>query len=100
MSETIHLHIDGQLIHTERDFHNLISPLLDFGPYYGNNLNALWDMLSSGVGENTVLHWENSDLARARLGETFNTITSRSFHQYIYKLNEIKVKLFPPENDW
>ncbi len=26
--------------------------------------------------------------------------TSRSFHQYIYKLNEIKVKLFPPENDW
>ncbi len=29
-----------------------------------------------------------------------STLTSRSFHQYIYKLNEIKVKLFPPENDW
>jgi ribonuclease inhibitor len=76
MSEIRHLYLDGQLIHTERDFHNLISPLLDFGPYYGNNLNALWDMLSSGVGENTVLHWANSDLARARLGETFNTIVS------------------------
>jgi ribonuclease inhibitor len=74
MSETIHLHIDGQLIHTERDFHNLVSPLLDFGPYYGNNLDALWDMLRGGVEEDTVLHWKNSDLSRDRLGDKFNTI--------------------------
>lgn len=76
MPEIRHLYLDGQLIQTERDFHNLISPLLDFGPYYGNNLNALWDMLSTGIGEGTVLHWEHSALARARLGETFNTIIS------------------------
>jgi ribonuclease inhibitor len=74
MLEIKHLYLDGQLIHNERDFHNLVAPLLDFGPYYGNNLDALWDMLRGGVEEDTVLHWKNSDVSRARLGDKFNTI--------------------------
>ncbi len=74
MSEKVHLHIDGELINSERDFHNFVAKLLDFGPYYGNNLDALWDRLSAGIGKNTVLHWKNSGLSRTRLGEKFDTI--------------------------
>jgi ribonuclease inhibitor len=74
MSEKIHLYIDGELILSERDFHNFVSKLLDFGPYYGNNLDALWDRLSSGIGKNIVLHWKNSALSRTKLGAKFNII--------------------------
>lgn len=48
MTEKNEVYIDGRLIQTELDFHRTISSALDFGPYYGNNLDALWDLLSAG----------------------------------------------------
>jgi len=41
--------LDGTKIQTEQDFHKLLSGLLNFGSYYGNNLDALWDRLSTDV---------------------------------------------------
>lgn len=68
------IRIDGTLINSEKDFHREISSALDFGPYYGNNLDALWDMLSAGVAGGVVLHWKDSDISRQRLGSIFDTI--------------------------
>ena len=40
-SETMRVTIDGAQIRTHADLHNALGDLLDFGPYYGHNLNAL-----------------------------------------------------------
>ena len=43
------LEIDGCEVRTEADLHILLARALDFGPYYGANLDALWDRLSRDV---------------------------------------------------
>lgn len=35
--------IDGRLINTAKDFHRTMAAKLDFGLYYGHNLDALWE---------------------------------------------------------
>ena len=74
MSTANNIHIDGALINSEQEFHRAISSALDFGPYYGNNLDALWDMLSSGAAGGVVLHWKDADISRKKLGSVFDTI--------------------------
>ncbi len=66
--------LDGLNIYTESDVHGVLSKKLDFGPYYGRNLNALWDRLSNDVERPVTLVWTNSDTTRQRLGDTFNRI--------------------------
>ncbi|PXW48289.1 barstar family protein [Dickeya zeae] len=66
--------LDGLNIYAESDVHGVLSEKLDFGPYYGRNLNALWDRLSNDVERPVTLVWMNSDTTRQRLGDTFNRI--------------------------
>lgn len=66
--------LDGESIQNEYDFHSMMSVLLDFGPYYGRNLDALWDRLSNDVERPVNIIWLNSELSRLRLGDTFNKI--------------------------
>lgn len=66
--------LDGANIRTEADFHFIISGLLGFGPYYGQNLDALWDRLSSDVERPVKIIWLNSDLSKKSLGEYFDKI--------------------------
>ncbi|WP_051940581.1 barstar family protein [Stenoxybacter acetivorans] len=60
--------LEGNQIKTERDFHNQISKLLDFGEYYGNNLNALWDRLTTEQKPIFVV-WKEHLLSKQNLGE-------------------------------
>ncbi len=77
MNEKRMVVLEGSLIHSEQDFHNQISKLLNFGPYYGYNLDALWDMISSGIGDFCYLRWVDSSFSKKTLGnECFNTIIS------------------------
>jgi ribonuclease inhibitor len=67
--------LDGSAIRTERDFHRQLARLLDFGPYYGNNLDALWDRVSKDVERPVELVWEDSAASREHLGDDlFGTI--------------------------
>lgn len=84
MAMTQLITIDGNEINSEHDFHFILSSLLDFGPYYGNNTDALWDMLSSGMGAGVILHWKNSNISRQKLGAVFDII--------IYVFNKTKNK--------
>ena len=43
------LEIIGSKIYTEQDFHNQISKIFPIQDYYGNNLDALWDLLSTNL---------------------------------------------------
>ncbi|WP_246842940.1 barstar family protein [Allokutzneria sp. NRRL B-24872] len=41
---------------------------LDLGPYYGANLDALWDRLSTDVERPVRIVWRNSELSERALG--------------------------------
>lgn len=60
--------IDGKSVRSEQDVHDQLKRQLDFGPYYGNNLNALWDRLYRDVERPVELVWEDSGASREHLG--------------------------------
>lgn len=66
--------LDGLDIHTESDVHRALAELLDFGPYYGRNLDALWDRLSTDIERPLKITWLHSDISKQRLGERFEKI--------------------------
>ena len=68
------VHLDGCLIRTERDFHEQLAKKLDFGPYYGCNVHALWDRLSRDVERPCKIIWHNAEESRKNLGKTFDMI--------------------------
>lgn len=64
------LYLDGKIIESKSDFHKQIGDLLnaqDFIDGYGYNLDALWDILSSGAGLSCVLHWKNSEISPKKI---------------------------------
>ncbi|AVV38289.1 MULTISPECIES: barstar family protein [Pantoea] len=66
--------LDGSEIKNEQDFHKFMSKLLDFGPYYGTNLEALRDRLSNDVERPVTIIWINSEQSKQYLGECFHRI--------------------------
>lgn len=66
--------LDGKIMQDESCFHQAISELLGFGCYYGRNLDALWDRLSTDIERPIRIIWLNSDFAKECLGEYFNKI--------------------------
>jgi ribonuclease inhibitor len=66
--------LDGGRIRSERDFHEQLSSKLDFGPYYGRNLDALWDRLSADVERPVKLVWKDAEVSRRALGAVFDRI--------------------------
>jgi ribonuclease inhibitor barstar len=66
--------IEGAKIRSEADFHNMMCKYFDFGPYYGNNLNSFWDMLSSGELSNVTIIWNDYKKSKLLLGIKFDYI--------------------------
>jgi ribonuclease inhibitor len=63
------IYLEGASMKTELDFHKQINKLMDFGPYYGDNADALWDMLRGGGANRFFLHWRDSEMAKASIGK-------------------------------
>ncbi len=68
--------IDGNKINTEKELHQLLSKELDFGPYYGENLDALWDMLTTNIERPFSIYWVNLRESRKKLGSTCDQIVN------------------------
>ncbi|WP_435055579.1 barstar family protein [Micromonospora aurantiaca (nom. illeg.)] len=69
------MEIDGRKVRTEADLHQFLARALDFGPYYGANLDALWDRLSMGVPRPVVVVWTDWQVSERNLGaERFERI--------------------------
>ncbi|MEV0136634.1 barstar family protein [Dactylosporangium sp. NPDC050688] len=67
--------LDGNQIRSEADFHRHLAGLLDFGTYYGHNLDALWDRLTTDVPRPVHLTWTAARMSRSAMGRTaFNRI--------------------------
>ncbi|MEV6643970.1 barstar family protein [Amycolatopsis sp. NPDC051371] len=60
--------IDGKSVKTQQDVHDQLKAQLDFGPYYGDNLSALWDRLYRDVERPVELVWEGSEASKENLG--------------------------------
>lgn len=67
-------YLDGACVLSEKEFHSIISLSLNFGPYYGKNLDALWDRLSTDIERPVKMIWLNSELSRVGLGNYFDKI--------------------------
>ncbi|WP_037586715.1 barstar family protein [Stenoxybacter acetivorans] len=63
--------LEGSKIKTKQDFHNQIASLLDFGEYYGHNLDALWDRLRIDVERPVLLTWRDHLLSKQAIGEEY-----------------------------
>tara|TARA_R110000868_G_scaffold110920_2_gene299934 strand:- start:1570 stop:1881 length:312 start_codon:yes stop_codon:yes gene_type:complete len=68
------IELDGRAVVTEQDFHRLLATALGVQDFYGYNLDALWDLLSSGVERPLTLKWKNCSLSRCSMGNSFNEI--------------------------
>ncbi|EHR61147.1 barstar family protein [Saccharomonospora cyanea] len=69
--------LDGRKIRTLWDFHSRMSEVLDFGPYYGSNFDALWDRLCRDVERPVHVRWEHASRSRSALGgESFSKIVN------------------------
>ena len=69
--------INGCEIRAENDFHTFITNVFDVGGYYGENLDALFDLLSRDIERPLTIIWSRSDLSKQSIGEDdFNQIIS------------------------
>lgn len=66
--------LDGAVLGGVEDVHRALATALDFGPYYGYNLAALWDRLRLDVPRPVTIRWINSALSRQRLGADFDAV--------------------------
>lgn len=63
-----HILLNGEKMSTKETAHDYLAFKLDFPPYYGKNLDALWDLLSA-AGEPLEINLINVDCLRANLGD-------------------------------
>lgn len=73
--------IDGSKIHSERDLHEILMNELGLGDFYGYNLAALWDRLTTDIERPVKIVWENSEESRAALG-------NEMFSKYVRLFND------------
>jgi ribonuclease inhibitor len=63
------INLDGRRVRSEGNFHAEIAQLLDFGPYYPKNLDALWDRVSFDVERPLRLVWTHAGVSRKAMGK-------------------------------
>ena len=60
--------IDCALIHTKEDLHRIFAEALAFPDWYGKNLDALHDCLTTLTGTLRLENWEAAEARLGRLG--------------------------------
>ncbi|WJG07962.1 barstar family protein [Aliiglaciecola sp. LCG003] len=68
--------IDGKDFKNEQEFHKLIKIKMDFPDYYGENLDALWDCLTSEIEQPISITWVNFKDSLELLGDDAVNIAS------------------------
>ncbi|SDG38029.1 ribonuclease inhibitor [Lentzea fradiae] len=66
--------LDGSHLRSEADVHRELARLLDFGPFYGHNLDALWDRLTTDVPRPVHLVWLHAEASRTAIGPSLDRV--------------------------
>jgi ribonuclease inhibitor len=69
-----HYTLNGQGIHSLDDFYDEISRQLSLPAYFGRNLDALWDVLSTDVEGPVEIIWRNAQASKRAMGEDFEKV--------------------------
>jgi len=67
--------IHGELIKNIRDFHLAMKHSFNLPDYYGDNLDALWDCLTTWIETPVEVIWVNFEDSRNSLGNYSKIIT-------------------------
>lgn len=61
--------LDGNRMNTVKEFHRVVSEMLGFPDYYGNNLDALWDCLTGWIEPPITIIWKDFEISKKNLGD-------------------------------
>lgn len=67
-------HIAGETLGSLEEVYRQLDAQLAFPRYFGNNLDALWDVLSTDVEGPFEIVWNNADISRQVLGADFDRV--------------------------
>ena len=68
--------LPGKSIHSLDEFYDEIARLLHFPDYFGRNLDALWDLLTTDIEGPVELIWEDSAISKKSMGKDFARVTT------------------------
>lgn len=68
--------LDGRKISSLNDLYNQLSPQLHLPDYFGCNLDALWDVLSTDIEGPFEIIWKNSGVSEKLMGRDFERVVN------------------------
>ncbi len=69
-----HYILNGKVIRSLDEFYDEISSQLSLPAYFGRNLDALWDVLSTEVEGPAEIVWQDAQASRQAMGEDFEKV--------------------------
>jgi len=66
----------GKSIHSLDEFYDEIGKKLCLPDYFGRNLDALWDTLTTDVKGPVELAWEDSEISKKAMGKDFEKVAA------------------------
>ncbi|MGE5329128.1 MAG: barstar family protein [Deltaproteobacteria bacterium] len=61
--------LKGSQITSKKALHNILKAELELPDYYGENLDALWDVLSEEIEDPLVIIWQDFHISKEFLGD-------------------------------
>ncbi len=68
--------LPGKAIRSLEEFYEEIAREFHFPEYFGRNLDALWDVLTTGIEGPIELVWEDSADSRKSMGKDFEKVSA------------------------
>jgi ribonuclease inhibitor len=66
--------LHGRTIHSLDTFYDEVARQLDLPAYFGRNLDALWDVLTTDIAGPVDMVWEHAEASRQAMGEAFDRV--------------------------
>lgn len=66
--------LDGKAIGSLDDLYDALSIRFSLPAYFGRNLDALWDVLSTDVGGSFEIVWKHAGNSRKLMGKDFDRV--------------------------
>ncbi|GLI39954.1 barstar family protein [Geobacter hydrogenophilus] len=68
--------ISGRSVHSLNELYDELARQLPLPDYFGRNLDALWDVLSTDIEGPVELIWEDSEHSKRSMGKDYERVVS------------------------